>query len=111
MPHIETVTAIESYRDRCEDRVRVIAHEDQTIIVVADGAGGVGAGDLAAEAVVREIAGRHGMWGGDFIGGSRHKTRKPRGFEATLRDIDDRSDSRQDSATHHGFVFPTGARG
>ena len=55
MPNVETVTATESYRDRCEDRVAVISHEDRTIIVVADGAGGVGSGDIAAETVIREI--------------------------------------------------------
>ena len=55
MPNVETVTATESYRERCEDRVAVIAHDDRTVIVVADGAGGVGSGDLAAESVVREI--------------------------------------------------------
>ncbi len=55
MPNVETVTATESYRDRCEDRVAVISHDDRTVIVVADGAGGVGSGDFAAESVVREI--------------------------------------------------------
>ena len=55
MAHVETVTATESYRDRCEDRVHVITYEDRTVIVVADGAGGVGSGDIAAETVVREV--------------------------------------------------------
>jgi serine/threonine protein phosphatase PrpC len=55
MPYIETATATESYRNRCEDRAMVFHAEQRTVIVVADGAGGVGSGDLAAEAVVREI--------------------------------------------------------
>mgnify|MGYP002624260221 CR=1 FL=1 len=60
MPHIEAVSATESYRDRCEDRVAVFAAEDRTVIVVADGAGGIGSGDIAAESVVREIAAEYG---------------------------------------------------
>src|SRR6186997_2050497 len=55
MPHVETVTATESYRERCEDRVAVFTFDERTVIVVADGAGGVGSGDIAAEAVLREI--------------------------------------------------------
>jgi serine/threonine protein phosphatase PrpC len=55
MSKLETVTATQSYRDRCEDRVAVISHDDRTVIMVADGAGGVGFGDLAAETIVREI--------------------------------------------------------
>ncbi|MEL7499647.1 MAG: protein phosphatase 2C domain-containing protein [Planctomycetota bacterium] len=65
MAHIETVTAIESYRDHCDDRVHVITHDDRTVIVVADGAGGVGSGDLAAESVVLEIESGYNVskWG------------------------------------------------
>jgi PPM family protein phosphatase len=55
MPHVETITATESYRERCEDRVAVFASDERTVIVVADGAGGIGAGDVAAEFVVRQI--------------------------------------------------------
>jgi serine/threonine protein phosphatase PrpC len=55
MPNVETVTATESYRDRCEDRVAVFDADHRTVIVVADGAGGIGSGDVAAESVVREI--------------------------------------------------------
>ena len=55
MPHVETLTAIESYRERCEDRVAVFTADERTVIVVADGAGGVGSGDIAAEFVLREI--------------------------------------------------------
>ena len=55
MPHVETVTAVAAYRKRCEDRVAVFASEERTVIVVADGAGGIGFGDIAAAAVVREI--------------------------------------------------------
>ena len=55
MSHLETVTATESYRERCEDRVAVFTRDDRTVIVVADGAGGVGSGDFAAESVLREV--------------------------------------------------------
>jgi hypothetical protein len=55
MTRFETVQITESYRDHCEARVAVINDGDRTIIVVADGAGGVGDGDLAAETVIREI--------------------------------------------------------
>jgi hypothetical protein len=55
MPNVETITAIESYRGRCEDRVAVFNAVERTVIVVADGAGGAGSGDIAAESVVREI--------------------------------------------------------
>ena len=52
MSLIESISATENYRERCEDRVDVINEDNRTVIVVADGAGGVGSGDLAAEAVV-----------------------------------------------------------
>lgn len=55
MAHVETAFAIESYRERCEDRVTVFAAEERTVIVVADGAGGIGSGDVAAESVLREV--------------------------------------------------------
>jgi PPM family protein phosphatase len=51
----ETVTAIQAYRDRCEDRVAVFTHQERTVVVVADGAGGTGAGDMAAATVIREV--------------------------------------------------------
>ena len=52
MSLIESISATEKYRERCEDRVDVINEDNRTVIVVADGAGGVGCGDLAAESVV-----------------------------------------------------------
>lgn len=55
MSRYETAHITESYREGCEDRVAVITDGDRTIIVAADGAGGVGNGDLAAETVIREI--------------------------------------------------------
>ena len=55
MSPFETVSAIQAYRERCEDRVAVFNHETRTVVVVADGAGGTGAGDVAALAVIREI--------------------------------------------------------
>ena len=55
MSQIEATTATKKYRGRCEDRVDVFHAEQRTVIVVADGAGGTGSGDLAAESVVREV--------------------------------------------------------
>ncbi len=55
MPNIDTFTTTESSRERCEERVAVMSQDERTVIVVADGAGGVGSGDLAAESVIREI--------------------------------------------------------
>ena len=40
---------------RCEDRVDIFELPDRTVIVVADGAGGTEAGDVAAEAVVQGV--------------------------------------------------------
>ena len=55
MARFETAHLTESYRNHCEDRVVVIASDERTIIVVADGAGGIGNGELAAETMIREI--------------------------------------------------------
>jgi serine/threonine protein phosphatase PrpC len=55
MSPFETVSATQAYRERCEDRIAVFTHRDRTVVVVADGVGGTGAGDDAAQAVVREI--------------------------------------------------------
>ncbi len=55
MSLIESTLTTQKYRQRCEDRVDVIHGEKRSVIVVADGAGGVGSGDLAAESVVREV--------------------------------------------------------
>ena len=52
MSLIESISATEKYRERCEDRVDVIDEDQRTVIVVADGAGGTSSGDLAAESVV-----------------------------------------------------------
>lgn len=59
MPRFETSQLTQAYRNHCEDRVAVIHDDDRTIIVVADGAGGVGYGELAAEIVVREVNDGH----------------------------------------------------
>jgi len=59
MAHVETVFTVEAYGDRCEDRVAFFASEERTVIVVADGAGGIGYGATAAESVVREIQSEH----------------------------------------------------
>ena len=58
MARFETAHLTESYRKNrvdCEDRVAVIHFDERTIIVVADGAGGVGYGAAAAETVIREV--------------------------------------------------------
>jgi len=51
----ETTLITEKYRERCEDRVDVFHTDERTVIVVADGAGGIGSGDLAAESIVRQV--------------------------------------------------------
>lgn len=55
MSHFETAQLTLACRGRGEDRVAVLHGEDRTVIVVADGAGGTGGGDVAAEAVIREV--------------------------------------------------------
>jgi serine/threonine protein phosphatase PrpC len=55
VPAFETTSGTFAYRRRCEDRVKVIEFDEGVVIVVADGAGGTGAGDQAAETVIREI--------------------------------------------------------
>jgi hypothetical protein len=55
MARFETAQLTERYRDRCEDRVNVIHEDERTVIVVADGAGGIGSGDQAAATVIREV--------------------------------------------------------
>lgn len=55
MSSFEAVSATQAYRQRCEDRVAVFTHEERTVVVVADGAGGTGAGDVAALTAIREI--------------------------------------------------------
>ena len=55
MPQTETTLITEKYRERCEDRVDVFHTDERTVIVVADGAGGIGSGDLAAESIVRQV--------------------------------------------------------
>jgi hypothetical protein len=55
MPYFETVAALESYRERCEDRVAAFTAAERIVIVVADGAGGIGSGDTAANFVLREV--------------------------------------------------------
>jgi PPM family protein phosphatase len=55
MSHFETTAVTAAYRQRCEDRVRVVEFDDGVVIVVADGAGGSGWGAEAAETVIREM--------------------------------------------------------
>ena len=55
MNPFETTSVTIPYRQRCEDRVQVIELDGRVVIVVADGAGGTGAGDQAADTVIREV--------------------------------------------------------
>ncbi|HWG44385.1 MAG TPA: hypothetical protein VN688_16525 [Gemmataceae bacterium] len=57
MHEFETTSITVAYRQRCEDRVKIIEFGDGVVIAVADGAGGTGDGGQAAETVIREIAG------------------------------------------------------
>jgi serine/threonine protein phosphatase PrpC len=55
MNQFDVVSSIQAYRERCEDRLAVINDQSRTVIVVADGAGGTGCGELAAQTVVDEV--------------------------------------------------------
>ncbi len=55
MTDFETTSITVAYRKRCEDRVQVVELGDGVVIAVADGAGGMGAGEQAAEAAIREV--------------------------------------------------------
>src|SRR5262249_39798501 len=55
MGSFETTAITVPYRRRCEDRVTVLEFDDGVVLAVADGAGGIGAGDQAAETVIQEI--------------------------------------------------------
>ena len=59
MSSFETVFATQAYRDRCEDRIAIFPHDERTVIVVADGAGGTGSGYAAATVVIQEIEGAY----------------------------------------------------
>jgi len=55
MSRFEAAQVTHGYREHCEDRVAVIDADERMAVVVADGAGGVGNGDAAAETVIREV--------------------------------------------------------
>jgi serine/threonine protein phosphatase PrpC len=55
MSRYETTSVAVAYRKRCEDRVLAIDLDDAVVLAVADGAGGTGSGDQAADAVLREV--------------------------------------------------------
>jgi serine/threonine protein phosphatase PrpC len=55
MAHFETTSITVAYRRLCEDRVKVIEFDEGVVIIIADGAGGTGAGGQAADAVIREV--------------------------------------------------------
>ena len=56
MAAFEIAKVLQVRHDRCEDRIAVLEEDDRCVIVVADGAGGMGAGEEASEAVIREIS-------------------------------------------------------
>ncbi len=76
MAQYDITQLTQSSRHVCEDRVAVIQTTERTIIVVADGAGGVGSGDQAAETVIREVTADHS------------KIITAEDWETTLRQID-----------------------
>lgn len=51
----ETASVTEGYQTVCQDRVAVLREAERTLIIVADGAGGSGAGDRASAAVLDEV--------------------------------------------------------
>ena len=55
MPRYETAQLSVAYRSRNQDRCAVFQDESRTIIVLADGAGGSGSGEEAAERVIVEV--------------------------------------------------------
>lgn len=55
MIRFETAQTIAAYRSQCEDRVAVIQDGERMVIIVADGAGGIGSGGLAAQRVIDEV--------------------------------------------------------
>lgn len=56
MARYQTVQTIEPASGKGDDRIAIVTLEQRTIIVVADGAGGIGHGSDAAETVIREAA-------------------------------------------------------
>jgi PPM family protein phosphatase len=55
MHGFETTSITVAYQQHCEDRVKILDFDDGIVIVVADGAGGTGAGSQAADTVLREV--------------------------------------------------------
>lgn len=55
MLSFETAQATQPYRQRCEDYVAAFYSDARVVIVAADGAGGIGGGDRAAQTVIREV--------------------------------------------------------
>ncbi|WP_254507526.1 protein phosphatase 2C domain-containing protein [Anatilimnocola floriformis] len=55
MPSYEANHLSVAYRSHNEDRCAIIHDESRTVIVVADGAGGSGSGERAAERVIAEV--------------------------------------------------------
>jgi PPM family protein phosphatase len=55
MLHFETTSITVACKQRCEDRVKVLDLDGGVVIIVADGAGGTGAGGQAADTVSREV--------------------------------------------------------
>lgn len=56
MHDFETTSVTVAQQQRCQDRVKVLDFDGGVVIIVADGAGGTGGGEQAAEAVIREVS-------------------------------------------------------
>ena len=55
MSYIETASVVVASGNKCEDCINIIHQDDRAVIVVADGAGGTGSGDIASQAVVKRV--------------------------------------------------------
>ncbi len=58
MSHFETTFVVQPSGEKGDDRVGIFEDGERTVIVVADGSGGSGGGDVAAEAVICEVGSR-----------------------------------------------------
>lgn len=56
MNDFETTSITVPHQQRCQDRVKVLDFNDGVVMIVADGAGGTGGGEQAAESVIREVS-------------------------------------------------------
>jgi PPM family protein phosphatase len=55
MSAFETATATAAYRDQNQDCIAVFDNDERCLLVVADGAGGMGGGEIAASYVIEQV--------------------------------------------------------